>query len=235
MSCLKNLPKKIKIKMFSKHWLHCLVNIFHYFVIVKFIPNHIILVWPIPLAQVLPRPQLIFPSKTWFFGIYLNFQCQKSLKNQYLPLSESKSYKINSIKSCSSRSFQYHQRHIPIPPKYPNIQLRFDLIFSGEIIQHSRTFAGQVQTPWNQPMHLSSSRAFERDQEHDLKHPGSVDLISTKQNKTNKLSCFIDRCFYNIFKIFSCKHNQSFRWIVAHVFLWQIFTTLRLFECYSSP
>ncbi len=37
------------------------------------------------LAQVLPCPQLIFPSKTWFFwGIYLNFQWQKSLKNQYL-------------------------------------------------------------------------------------------------------------------------------------------------------
>jgi hypothetical protein len=34
-----------------------------------------------PLAQVLPRPQLIFPSKTWFFGICLNFQLQKSLKN----------------------------------------------------------------------------------------------------------------------------------------------------------
>jgi hypothetical protein len=29
----------------------------------------------------LPCPQLIFPSKTWFFGIYLNFQGQKSLKN----------------------------------------------------------------------------------------------------------------------------------------------------------
>jgi hypothetical protein len=27
------------------------------------------LVWHVPLAQVLPRPQLIFPSKTWFFGI----------------------------------------------------------------------------------------------------------------------------------------------------------------------
>jgi hypothetical protein len=27
-----------------------------------------------PLAQVLPCPQLIFPSKTWFLGIYLNFQ-----------------------------------------------------------------------------------------------------------------------------------------------------------------
>jgi hypothetical protein len=38
------------------------------------------LVWPVPLAQVGTRPQLIFPSKTWFFGIYLNFQRQKSLK-----------------------------------------------------------------------------------------------------------------------------------------------------------
>jgi hypothetical protein len=41
-----------------------------------------------------------------FFGIYLNFQQQKLLENQYLPHSESKSYQINSIKSCSSRSFQ---------------------------------------------------------------------------------------------------------------------------------
>jgi len=32
--------------------------------------------------------------------------------------SESKSYQINSIKSCSSRSFQQHQRHIPIPLKF---------------------------------------------------------------------------------------------------------------------
>ncbi len=70
------------------------------------------------IGQVLPRPQLIFPSKTWFFGIYLNFQRQKSLKNQYLPHSESKSYQINSIKSCSSRYFQQHQRHIPLLPKY---------------------------------------------------------------------------------------------------------------------
>jgi hypothetical protein len=41
------------------------------------------------------------------------------------------------------------------PPKvhsnfYQNFQLRFDLIFSEEIIQYSRTFALQVQTPWNQ-------------------------------------------------------------------------------------
>jgi hypothetical protein len=51
-----------------------------------------LLVWPVPLAQVLSRPQLIFPSKTWFFGIYLSFQWQKSLKNQYLSHSESKTY-----------------------------------------------------------------------------------------------------------------------------------------------
>ncbi len=33
----------------------------------------LLLVWPVLLAQVLPCPQLIFPSKTWCFGIYLNF------------------------------------------------------------------------------------------------------------------------------------------------------------------
>jgi hypothetical protein len=40
-------------------------------------------------------------------------------------------------------------------------------------------------------MHPSSSKTFQRNQEHDLKHPGSVDLIS--RNKTNKLPSFIDR------------------------------------------
>jgi hypothetical protein len=47
----------------------------------------------------------------------LNFQQQTSLSNQYLSHSKSKSYQINFIKSCSSRSFQQHQRHIPVPPK----------------------------------------------------------------------------------------------------------------------
>jgi hypothetical protein len=41
-----------------------------------------------------------------------------------------------------------------------------------------------------QPMHPSLSRAFQRHQEHNLKHPGWVDLIITKQNK---LPSFIDR------------------------------------------
>jgi hypothetical protein len=80
---------------------------------------------------------------------YLNFQRQKPLKNQYLPHSESKSYQINSIKSCSSRPFQRHQRHIPLPLKFL-ATIQFNLIFSEEIIQYSRTFAPQVQTPRNQ-------------------------------------------------------------------------------------
>jgi hypothetical protein len=59
-----------------------------------------------------------FLPKPGFFGIDLNFQWQKSLKNQYLPHSGSQSYQVNLIKSCSSRSFQQHPRHIPIPPKF---------------------------------------------------------------------------------------------------------------------
>jgi len=38
---------------------------------------HLQLVWHSHLAQVLSHPQLIFPSKTWFFEIHLNFQRQK--------------------------------------------------------------------------------------------------------------------------------------------------------------
>jgi hypothetical protein len=56
-------------------------------------------------------------------------------------------------------------------------------------------------------MHPSSSRAFQRDQEHDLKHPSLMDLIRTKQNKqttllhkwiSNEISFFWAKiyCFY---------------------------------------
>ncbi len=53
------------------------------------------LMWLVPLAQVLPCFQLDFPSKAWFFEIYLIFQQQKSLLNQYLTHSESRSDQIN--------------------------------------------------------------------------------------------------------------------------------------------
>jgi hypothetical protein len=76
-----------------------------------------------PLAQVLPRPQLMMlPSKkTWSFWNLFEFSSGRNhLKNQYFQHSESKSYQIiNSIKFCSSRSFQQqHQMHIPIPSNF---------------------------------------------------------------------------------------------------------------------
>jgi len=46
-------------------------------------------------------------------------------------------------------------------------------------------------------MHPSSSRAFQRDQGHDVEHPDLVDLINT--NKTNKLPSFIDRLLSGVF------------------------------------
>ncbi len=65
------------------------------------------------------------------------------------------------------------------------------------------------------PMHPSSSRALQRYQEHNLKHPALVDLITTKQNK---LPSFIDRlfncndcltCSYcPIFMIYWCKRSK---------------------------
>ncbi len=139
--------------------------------------------WPVPLAQVLPRPQLIFSSKTWFFGIYWNFQSQKSVKSQDFPHSGSKSYQINSIKSCSSRSnnTKTHSNSSKI--------FSYDLIsFSvKKIIQYSRTFVPQVQTSWNQAHAPLLVKSFQRHQEHNLKHPGLVNLIVTKQ------TTFIDK------------------------------------------
>jgi hypothetical protein len=92
----------VSCHQFQQHWLR----------------SQCVLVWCVSLAQVLPLSQLIFASKTSFFRIYLDFQWQKSFKNQYLPHSESKCCQINSIKSCSLRSFQQHKRHFSIPLKF---------------------------------------------------------------------------------------------------------------------
>ncbi len=87
-------------------------------------------------------------QKLIFQNLFEFFQGQKSLlKKQYLPHFDSKSYQINSIKSCSSKSFPWHQRQFQ---SILNFQLLFNLIFSEEIIQYSRTFASQVQTLWKQ-------------------------------------------------------------------------------------
>jgi hypothetical protein len=46
-----------------------------------------------------------FSFQTQFFAIYLNFQQQKSLKNQYLLHLSSQDFEINSIKSNPLRAF----------------------------------------------------------------------------------------------------------------------------------
>jgi hypothetical protein len=55
----------------------------------------------------------------WFFlpkPSFLEFIWILNGRNH--PHFESKPYQINSFKSYSSRSFQQHQRHIPIPLKF---------------------------------------------------------------------------------------------------------------------
>jgi hypothetical protein len=111
----------------------------------------------VPLAQLLPHPQLIFPFKTWIFGIYLNFQWQKSLKNQYLSHFESKSYQINSSNPAHE---DLSNNTVGTVQFLRNSELQFILIFSEKIIQDSRTFAPQVQMSWNQahaPLLIESS------------------------------------------------------------------------------
>ncbi len=100
-----------------------------------------------------------FSFKMQFFGIYLNFQWQKSLRKS-MSHSESKSYQINSIKSCSSRSFQQHQRHIPIPPKF-SVKKSFNI---QELLHCKSKCYG------TKPMHPSSSRACQRHQKDKSSH-----------------------------------------------------------------
>ncbi len=95
----------------------------------------LIWVWPVLLAHVLPRPQLIFPSKKHgFLEFYLNFQQQKSLKKSISP-----TFWIQILPN------KFHSiLLIKIFPTTPNAHSNI------EIIQYSRTFAPQVQTSWNQ-------------------------------------------------------------------------------------
>jgi hypothetical protein len=97
--------------------------------------------------QVLPSLQPIFLFKTWFFGIYLNFQQQKSLKISISPtlgiqILPNKFHKILLIKSFSTTpkgTFQFLRIS----------QVQFNLIFDEKNIRYSKTFAAHVQTPWN--------------------------------------------------------------------------------------
>jgi hypothetical protein len=63
---------------------------------------------------------------------------------------------------------------------------------SEKIIQYSRTFAlASPNAMKPSPCTLPSWRAFQRHQEHDLKHPSLVDLITTKQKEKNKQTNYL--------------------------------------------
>jgi hypothetical protein len=110
----------------------------------------------------------------------------------------------NSIKFFSSRSFQQHQKGTF--QFLRNFQLRFNLIFKEEIIQYSRTFAHKSKCHRTKPMHLPPpfpSIAFQRHQEHNLKHPSfpktprtqseAFEFRGSHKYKQNKQPSFIDR------------------------------------------
>jgi len=124
--------------------------------------------------------------KPGFFGIYLSFQRHKSLLNQYLSHSKSKSYQINSIRSGSLRSFQQHQRHIPIPKKLLatiefNFQWRKYSIFKNFYIASPNAMEPSPCTPpcWDLPKDSKN-----------MIWSISVQWVSYLQNK---LHSFIDR------------------------------------------
>ncbi len=102
-----------------------------------------LLVWPVPLAQVLPGPQLILGENLRGIGMWL-WCCWKDLDEQDLMKIQINSLNLahrdlsNNTKATFQFLWDFHLRFY------------FILFFSEEIIQYSRTFALQVQTLWNQ-------------------------------------------------------------------------------------
>ncbi len=143
--------------------------------------------WPAPLAQVLPCPQLIFPSKTWLFGIYLNFQWQKLLKKQYLPHSESKSYKNKFHWILPIKIFQTTWKAHSNSSEIFNYD--FNLLFKNFCITSPNVMEPSPCTPPHQELSK------------DTKNTIWSILVQWSHNyktKQNKLPSFIDR--YIVFK-----------------------------------
>ncbi len=129
----------------------------------------------------LPCSRLIFPSNLVFWNLFQFLVAEITLKLnishtlnpnliKYIPLNPAHHDRSNNTKD----KFQFLQ----------NFQLQFNLVFREEIIKYSRTFDRDSKHHGTKPMHPSLSRAFQRHQEQNLKHPSLVDPITTKQNKT---------------------------------------------------
>jgi hypothetical protein len=97
-----------------------------------------------------------FLPKSGFLIFYLNLQWQKSLRTWYLPHPKSKTYEINSIKSCSLRSFQQYQMHIPIPLGFLglNWMADFQVWPCFQLIFPSKTWFFVVYLNFNDENHL---------------------------------------------------------------------------------
>jgi hypothetical protein len=70
-----------------------------------------------PFAQVLSRPQLIFCSKTWSFGIYFSWKILLKI-NIFHILNPNLTKQIPLNPVHQDLNFQQHQRHIPTPLKF---------------------------------------------------------------------------------------------------------------------
>jgi hypothetical protein len=114
---------KIPLQMHVRHLMNLNENYYQFskhHLFSFFIFNVIyILVWRMLLAKVLSRPQLIFSFQNLVFRNLFQFSTNKNhLKINISHILNPNLTQINSIKSCSSRSFRQHQRHIPSPPKF---------------------------------------------------------------------------------------------------------------------
>jgi len=122
-------------------WTHCKIGKVNMWVLlcnvcIDFLNSQI---WKESMLELNVKPSSVTTFFNWFCLPYLVFWnlfefsvAQITLKSISPTLS--KSYQINSIESCSWRSFQQHQRHIPIPPKFSatisfNFQWRNHSIF----------------------------------------------------------------------------------------------------------
>jgi hypothetical protein len=79
-------------------------------------------------------------------------------------------------------------------PTTPKTHSNSSEIFSEKSLNIQELLHCKSKHHGMKPMHPFLSIAFQRHQKYDLKHPGLVDLITTKQNK---LPSFIDRFPHN--------------------------------------
>jgi hypothetical protein len=120
----------------------------------------------------------------WFFlsnpifAICLNFQQQNPLKNQNLSHLSFENCEINSIKSESSKAFQYQQ-------EYPQFPIHFSVSILFIFHWKNDSIINSFHTVSNQLLHPYSLRAFWIREWHEAPWFGRSQHDTTKQNKTN--------------------------------------------------